>query len=194
MKKGLICLSIVAILMLGVLNVAAGPSSKLTPDIHSNYAMDMREKQQAYIFGGHVSTAGEGGQHMPSHSTSLAEGVELSGASDNRALRSELGQNGHYKSPSTATSVPRAGGGGMQAPRSSKLQYDLITFVNCPFYVWGRFPSSDPTYYANKPAELYRWNSASSQWEKIRDGTTNAGGLVEFLGLKEGKPVSTTIL
>ena len=44
-----------------------------------------------------------------------------------------------------------------------------------------------PHYYANKPAELYRWNPTSSQWEKIRDSTTNADGRVEFLGVKESK-------
>ncbi len=139
------------------------------------------------IFMGQVSTAGEGGQQMPSHSTSLAEGNGSSGVSDGSDLLSELGQNGSYKSISTATSVPHAGGSGMQAPRGSKPQYDLITFVNCPFVVWGRFPSSDPTYYANKPAQLHRWNPLSSQWEKIRDGTTNADGLVAFRDLKESK-------
>ena len=139
------------------------------------------------IFGGYVSTAGAGGQQMPSHSTSVAEGSGLSGASDGSALLSEPGQNGHYTSTSTATSVPHAGGSGIPAPRSSKFQYDLITFVNCPFYVWYRFQSNDSKYYANKPAELYRWNGTSSQWEKIRDGTTNADGRVEFLGLKENE-------
>ncbi len=43
------------------------------------------------IFVGHVSTAGGGGQQMPSHSISLAEGSGLSGASDGNALLSELG-------------------------------------------------------------------------------------------------------
>ncbi len=140
------------------------------------------------IFGGLVSTAGEGGQQIPLHPASLAEGSGLNGASDDKALLSELGQNGSHKSTNIATSVPHAGASGMQAPRGSKPQHDLITFVNCPFYVWGRFQNNDSNYYANKPAELYRWNPTSSQWEKIRDSTTNADGRVEFLGVKESKP------
>ncbi|MGB8310236.1 MAG: hypothetical protein WCE81_00010 [Halobacteriota archaeon] len=139
------------------------------------------------IFVGHVSTAGGGGQQMPSHSISLAEGSGLSGASDGNALLSELGQNGSYKSTGTATSVPDAGASGIQAPRGSKPQYDLITFVNRPFFVMCRFQINDPTYYANQPAQLHRWDPISSQWEKIRDGTTNADGYVEFRGLKESK-------
>ena len=57
------------------------------------------------IFVGHVSTAGEGGQQMPSHSTSLAEGSGLRRASGGSALFSELGQNGSYKSTGTATNI-----------------------------------------------------------------------------------------
>ena len=85
------------------------------------------------IFGGLVSTAREGGQQIPLHPASLAEGSGLNGASDDMALLSELGQNGSYKSTNIATSVPHAGGSGMQAPGGSKPQHDLITFVNCPF-------------------------------------------------------------
>jgi pimeloyl-ACP methyl ester carboxylesterase len=140
------------------------------------------------IFGGLVSTAGEGGQQMSSHPPSLAEGGGLSGASDNVALLSELGQNGSHKSTTIATSVPHAGASGMQAPRGSKFQYDLITFVNCSFYVWYRFQNNDSKYFANKPAELYRWNPASSHWEKIQGNNTNADGRVEFHLLKETEP------
>jgi hypothetical protein len=139
------------------------------------------------IFVGHVSAVGEDGQQMSSHPTTLAEGSGLSGASDNLASLSELRQNGSYKSTSAATSVPHAGGIGMLAPDGSKPQYDLITFVNCSFVIWYRFQNNDSNYYANKPAELYRWNPPSSQWKKIRDSTTNADGRVEFLGLTESK-------
>ena len=140
------------------------------------------------IFVGHVSTAGGGGQQKPSHSISLAEGSGLSGASDGNALLSELGQNGSYKSTGTATSVPDAGASGIQALRGSKPQYDPITFVNRPFFVRCRFQINDPTYYANQPAQLHRWDPTSSQWEKIRGDATNADGYVEFRGLKESKP------
>ena len=140
------------------------------------------------IFVGHVSTAGEGGQQMPSHSISLAEGSGLSRASDGSGLLSALGQDGPYKSTGIATSVSHASASGMQAPRGSKSQHDLISFVNCPFFVRCRCQSNDPTYYANKLAQLHRWNPLSSQWEKMRDGTTNTDGYVEFRGLKESKP------
>jgi len=49
-KNGLICLLIVALLSLCAFNgVAAVPVSKLTPDTHSNYAGDVRGKQQTYL-------------------------------------------------------------------------------------------------------------------------------------------------
>ncbi len=140
------------------------------------------------IFIGLVSTAGEGGQQPPSHSSSLTYGSKLSGALDNGALTSILGENGSHTATSTATSVPHVGASGRQTPGSSKPQHDLITFVNCPFSVLYRFPNDNFTYYANKSASLYRWNSTASQWEKIRDSVTNADGRVEFRGVKESKP------
>ena len=115
-------------------------------------------------------------------------GSGSSRASDGSALLSELGRNDSYKSTGIATSIPHIGASGMQAPRGSKSQYDLITFVNRPFFLRCRCQSNGPTYYANAPAQLHRWDPISSQWEKIRDGTTNANGLVAFLGLKESKP------
>ncbi|MGB8311955.1 MAG: hypothetical protein WCE81_08850 [Halobacteriota archaeon] len=49
-KNGLICVLIVAVLSLCTFNsVAAAPASKLTPDIHSNYAADVRGGQQTYL-------------------------------------------------------------------------------------------------------------------------------------------------
>ena len=49
-KNGLICVLIVAILSLCTFNsVAAAPVSKQTPDIHSNYAADVRGGQQTYL-------------------------------------------------------------------------------------------------------------------------------------------------
>jgi len=140
------------------------------------------------IFGGHIPTAGLGGQQILSHSTLPAENSRFSGVPNDSALLNVLGQNDSYKSTSIAMGVPHTDAIDMQAPSSSKFQYDLITFVNCPFVVWGRFQSNDTTYYANKPAELYRWTPISSQWEKIRDGTTNADGRVEFLLVKENEP------
>jgi len=117
------------------------------------------------IFVGLVSTAGVGGQQMPSHSTSLAEGSGLSRASDDSALLSELGQNGSYKSTGIATN---------------------ITFVNCPFFVWPRFYAP---HYANQPAQFYRRNLIASQWEYINQSKdTNADGYVAFQGVKESKP------
>jgi hypothetical protein len=49
-KNGLICVLIVALLTLCVPNVAAAPVSKLTPNIHSNYAGDLRGRQQTYLY------------------------------------------------------------------------------------------------------------------------------------------------
>jgi pimeloyl-ACP methyl ester carboxylesterase len=117
------------------------------------------------IFVGYVSTAVDGGQQMPSRSTSLAEGSGLSRTSDGSALFSELGQDGSYKSTGIATS---------------------ITFVNCPFFVWSRFYAP---HHANQPAQLYRRNPISSQWEYTNQSKdTNADGYVSFQGVKESKP------
>ena len=50
MKNAILSLSIIAILTICMFNsVAAAPVSKLTPDIHSNYARDLRGGQQTYI-------------------------------------------------------------------------------------------------------------------------------------------------
>ncbi len=140
------------------------------------------------IYGAHVSTAGEGRQQLPVHPSSLAEGSGSNGVSDGSALLSELGQNGSYASTSTGAGILHAGRSGLQPPHNSKSQYDLITFVNCSFSVWYRFQSNNSTYFANKPAELYGWNSTASQWEKIQGNTTNADGRVEFHRLKETEP------
>ena len=50
MKKAILVLSIIAILTICMFNsVAAAPVSKQTPDVHSNYAVDMRGNQQTYL-------------------------------------------------------------------------------------------------------------------------------------------------
>ncbi|MGB8310502.1 MAG: hypothetical protein WCE81_01405, partial [Halobacteriota archaeon] len=50
MKKAIISLSVLAILTICMFNnVAAAPVSKQTPDVHSNYAVDARGRQQTYI-------------------------------------------------------------------------------------------------------------------------------------------------
>ena len=49
MKKGLICLSIVAILTLCVLNIAAASTSKQTDEVHSGYTLDVPVKEQPFL-------------------------------------------------------------------------------------------------------------------------------------------------
>ena len=97
------------------------------------------------IFVGHVSTAGDGGQQMPSHSTSLAEGSGLGRASDGSVLFSEFGQNSSYKSIGIAANDPQAGGSGIQAPRGSKSQYDLIS-CQMPVAFWSPYQTKSRTY------------------------------------------------
>ena len=49
MKKGLICLSIVAILTLPVMNIAAASTSKQTDEVHSGYTLDVPVKEQPFL-------------------------------------------------------------------------------------------------------------------------------------------------
>ncbi|MGB8311729.1 MAG: hypothetical protein WCE81_07685 [Halobacteriota archaeon] len=49
MKKGLICLLIVAMLTLCVPNVAAASASKQTTNVHSSFAMDVPVKEQPVL-------------------------------------------------------------------------------------------------------------------------------------------------
>ena len=49
-KNGLICVLFVALLSICTFNsAAAAPSSKLTPDAHSDYAGDVKGEQQTYF-------------------------------------------------------------------------------------------------------------------------------------------------
>ena len=96
---------------------------------------------------------------------------------------------------SMAASVPRAGRNGEQERGGSKFYYILGNtpdpepeLVNCPYVLWVRFFSNDPTYFSNKPAVLSRLNPATSHWEPIQYNTTRVDGYVAFHGLKETKP------
>jgi len=50
MRKAILSLSVIAILTICTFNsVAAAPASKQTTDVHSNYAVDVKEEQQTYL-------------------------------------------------------------------------------------------------------------------------------------------------
>ena len=62
MKNAILSLSIIAILTICMFNnVAAAPVSKQTTNVHSNYAVDVRGKQQTYLDA--ISQCGSNGGH-----------------------------------------------------------------------------------------------------------------------------------